>query len=335
MSYESLTDLLGTHHKQLSLVRPIINSPETGERELDEPSLSAPVKEKELGPDTLPIKFTFAPSDTPLGIAAPHTFMHGLFKDGNLYGPYVSNRFESSLPRILAPDSPEWNDPPAFPPRSGNPLIKGLRKLMLVDSLSHGRVWDAFRAKVQVYQTKLLFFEESVIVKTTDPSRFPVKAPLPGVFTEKEARLSIFQENRIYTDYLYDLQGEVVPGSYGLWGGRLVLGDDDDEEEDEETSCEIWAMILEDVGEEVDVTSLSEDEKQEIVSHYREVHKAGVLHGDPDPRHWRRHPAGGFRIIDFDSATVLPPGKKGRALMEDELDLVNSHLVEEDRTWYI
>ncbi|KIR34865.1 hypothetical protein I352_03118 [Cryptococcus deuterogattii MMRL2647] len=119
--------------------------------------------------------------------------------------------------------------------------------------------------------------------------------------------------HREYTEYLYNLQGEVVPGSYGLWGGRLVLGDDDVEEEDEETSCEI----------------------QEIISHYREVQKAGVLHGDPDPRHWRRHPAGGFRIIDFDLATVLPPGKKGRALMEDELDLVDSHLVEEDRTWYI
>lgn len=49
MSYESLKDLLGTHHKQLSLVRPIINSPETSERELDEePSLSGPVKEKEV-----------------------------------------------------------------------------------------------------------------------------------------------------------------------------------------------------------------------------------------------------------------------------------------------
>lgn len=114
---------------------------------------------------------------------------------------------------------------------------------------------------MQVYQTKLLFFEESVIAKTTDPSRFPAKAPLPGVFTDKEARLSIFQENMIYTDYLYDLQGEVVPGSYGLWGGRLVLGDDDDDEEDEETSCEVWVMILEDVGEEVDVTTLSADER--------------------------------------------------------------------------
>ncbi|WVO22914.1 uncharacterized protein IAS62_004257 [Cryptococcus decagattii] len=292
MSYESLTDLLGTHHKQLSLVRPIINSPETRERELDEqPSLSAPVKEKELGPDTLPIKFTFVPSDTPLGIAAPHTFMHGLFKDGNLYGPVPS------------------------PIRK--PTHQGVTKVDV------GRLFKPW-ASLGCFSSE-----------STNPSRFPVKAPLPGVFTEKEARLSIFQENRIYTDYLYDLQGEVVPGSYGLWGGRLVLGDDDDEEEDEETSCEIWVMILEDVGEEVDVTTLSEDEKQEIVSHYREVHKAGVLHGDPDPRHWRRHPAGGFRIIDFDSATVLPRGKKGRAMMEDELDLVNSHLVEEDRTWYI
>ncbi|KAL0249747.1 hypothetical protein I308_103048 [Cryptococcus tetragattii IND107] len=62
MSYESLKDLLGTHHKQLSLVRPIINSPGTSERELDEePSLSAPVKEKELGPDTLPIKLLLPP----------------------------------------------------------------------------------------------------------------------------------------------------------------------------------------------------------------------------------------------------------------------------------
>lgn len=56
--------------------------------------------------------------------------------------------------------------------------------------------------------------------------------------------------HREYTEYLYNLQGEVVPGSYGLWGGRLVLGDDDVEEEDEETSCEMWVMILEDVGKE-------------------------------------------------------------------------------------
>lgn len=29
-----------------------------------------------------------------------------------------------------------------------------------------------------------------------------------------------------------------------------MLGDDDVEEEDEETSCEMWVMILEDVGKE-------------------------------------------------------------------------------------
>lgn len=51
-----------------------------------------------------------------------------------------------------------------------------------------------------MYQTKLLFFEESVIIKITDPSRFPAKAPLPGVFTENIPSIFITYKERWFRD---------------------------------------------------------------------------------------------------------------------------------------
>ncbi|ODO06552.1 hypothetical protein I350_03907 [Cryptococcus amylolentus CBS 6273] len=310
---------------------------------------SHPIKEDDLGPSTLPIYFSFSSTTTPLALSSPHTFMHGLLQDGSLHGPFVAHPSESSLPHIISPSDPSWHGAPALPKRKGDKYIQGLRKLYLDEALSHGQVWDAFKGRLQVYQSKNLIFEEPVIVKTTDPSRFPPKPHMPGMFTETEARRAIFHESKIYTDFQGNLQGSVVPGSYGLWGGRLKFDADDDDEEEEEGGgggdCEVWVMILENCGMPVDVARLSESDKKQILSHYTALHDSGILHGDPDPRHWRYHPDGGIRIIDFDSATVLPThtgkvrmkgdGRKARMMVEDEMDLVKHVLIGDDEHWYV
>ncbi|WVO17697.1 hypothetical protein L204_105395 [Cryptococcus depauperatus] len=288
------------------------------------------VTEVEIGLSKIPIKFVFAPSDIPLAISAPHVFMHGLLADGELHGPFSPNASQETLPRIVEKSDPqdEKNAFSSAPKQDYH--IGGLRKLYVNASLSHGRVWDAFNGKLQKYLKRNMFVEESVIIKMTDPQRFPREAS-HGMFTCWEARKAVFQECEFYSKYLKKLQGEIVPRSYGLWGGRLKLGDEDEEG----LWCEVWTMILEDCGPPVNVATLTDDERNEIVTLYRKLHRHGVLHGDPDPRHWRLHPEGGFRLIDFDSATMLPRGKKAMMAMEDEIELVKNHLIEEDDVWYI
>ena len=54
---------------------------------------------------------------------------------------------------------------------------------------------------------------------------------------------------------------------------------------------------------------------------YRQLHQAGVIHGDVVPRHWLRGEDGKLRLIDFDGATFVGDNQNAK---EMEMDLVET-----------
>ncbi|EIW66118.1 hypothetical protein TREMEDRAFT_72489 [Tremella mesenterica DSM 1558] len=91
----------------------------------------------------------------------------------------------------------------------------------------------------------------------------------------------------------------------GLWGGL-------------QRGKEVWVLVMEDAGEELDLFNsedasvqsyVAEADRAAIVSMYDRLHENGVLHGDVQPRHWRRRLVDksdptAIRFIDFDRAIL-------------------------------
>jgi tRNA A-37 threonylcarbamoyl transferase component Bud32 len=44
--------------------------------------------------------------------------------------------------------------------------------------------------------------------------------------------------------------------------------------------------------------------RREILDLYAQLHRAGVVHNDVAPHHWRRRPSDGICLIDFDSGII-------------------------------
>lgn len=66
----------------------------------------------------------------------------------------------------------------------------------------------------------------------------------------------------------------------------------------------------------------------EIVALYERIHAAGVVHRDPNPRHWRRRTDGRFMLIDFGHAMPIDTETADTAqwLVHDEMSTVRDIL---------
>jgi hypothetical protein len=110
---------------------------------------------------------------------------------------------------------------------------------------SSGAIFDCFRT---VGQTK--------VVKLTTPHIFD-RFKLEGI-DAKWGRVPPLREAQVLSNQLSDLQGSVVPIYYGIYAGvqpvpagsRLKVNE-----------MEVWAAVMEDAGDRVDVQTLTEMDK--------------------------------------------------------------------------
>ncbi|WVQ85697.1 hypothetical protein IAT38_007863 [Cryptococcus sp. DSM 104549] len=220
---------------------------------------------------------------------------------GELHGPWLIPP-DQTLPIILPLSYPSITSISLSASPSG-PIVLGAQR-------SYGRLWEVF--EVLPSSTSLpppthlppptrrkpsaSSVPTRMLAKLASPHVFPC-GPRYYTYSEQEARDAIARERRVMS-LLGELQGTVIPTDFGLWGGVLRTG-----------GCgvarEVWMMLVEDCGESVELDNLTAKEKTTIVRHYKAIHRAGILHRDVELRHWLRHPSGGIRIIDFDSAKVI------------------------------
>ena len=119
--------------------------------------------------------------------------------------------------------------------------------LVLTELISYGAIWDVF-STTQPY----------LLLKLCCPTTFPSAAPSPDPtiseipLLESDARRAIAREIAVYLRLVH-LQGSVIPRYFGTYGGgqAQAQGGRDD----------VWGMVLEDAGEEVDLRRLSWDDK--------------------------------------------------------------------------
>jgi len=224
----------------------------------------------------------------------------------------------------------------------GRPL-----ELRLTSTLAYGHLWDAFRAVLISMTVENEVVESPMIVKMTCPVMFPsgsTRGKYREGYTELEARVAIANEDAIYRTVASKVNRNVVPSYHGLWGGSLRL------DARWPGQREVWVMLLEDCGSAVSADDLSESDRYVcssqlhklpeslspvgqlilwlrssvirnlVVSHYVDLHSAGVVHNDVEARHWLRHPDGGIRIIDFEAAKRVDG--KASELAESEIEEV-------------
>ena len=178
------------------------------------------------------------------------------------------------------------------------------------DRVSGGAVWEAFSVTM-----KTGLKTTDMIAKLVCPPMYPAQAhfdgwghdELFGGYDEPTVRRAINTELGLYAGELACLQGRAVPTLFSIFAGF------DEGEED------VWMVLMENAGAQVDPEMLTALEKYvsakclfpceltrlprriEIISHYHALHSAGVLHCDPEPKHWlQHHPNGPIRIIDFE-----------------------------------
>jgi len=186
---------------------------------------------------------------------------------GKLFGPYIPSPESSSriVPQILSParyyrpDSPELDlaakdhDSPTHP-ATKRPKTGSLASLSLIQSIGSGRLWDAFRASATLFPQNGVEPLESLVFKLACPLLLPSQ-PTNDTYSELQARAAILHEDWIYRGPLKSMQKTLVPAYHGLWGGEWSLEGRSGYERD------VWCCLLEDVGEAVDMGTLSEDGK--------------------------------------------------------------------------
>ncbi|WVQ81997.1 hypothetical protein IAT38_004124 [Cryptococcus sp. DSM 104549] len=223
---------------------------------------------------------------------------------GTLEGPWTLEA-DKSLPSLV-PTAETLNPLTLAQARRCPPFILG-------DQRGQGRLWDVYNAIAAPGPLQVVppdhplapFIQTRALAKLASPPLFPF-GQLDSSYTEAQARDAIVHELEVMGK-LSSLQGSAIPMHGGLWGGLVLAGED----VGRQVFREIWMAVVEDCGEAVDLETLSELDKSTIVSHYRAIHNAGILHNDVVHRHWLRHPSGGIRIIDFDSALVIQDLRRG------------------------
>ena len=119
------------------------------------------------------------------------------------------------------------------------------RNLELGSYLDSGSTWDVFK------------LDHTRVIKLTAPSTFNLSQtqsdPTESQASESEARRNILQEDRLYRTNLVPLIGQIVPRYYGLYGSLA--------KQPSGNTAEVWAMILENAGEEVVIEDLSTADK--------------------------------------------------------------------------
>lgn len=142
--------------------------------------------------------------------------------------------------------------------------------LKLITQLSSGRLWDTFSALLTLplpsssssacdnnNQDKV---KRGVIVKTTCPVTFP-SDPTVELYTESQARRAILTEDRVYRALSEgqhpEVMNQIVPVYHGLWGGVVPMSN----RWGVQAGREIWAMVLEDCGQAVELDGLKRDDK--------------------------------------------------------------------------
>ncbi|RXK37221.1 hypothetical protein M231_05511 [Tremella mesenterica] len=172
-------------------------------------------------------------------------------------------------------------------------------QVILVEMLlSFGAIWDVFRLSPIPNNTSSPF---PLIGKIINVECF--REVVPDVFfghwsregiSRSTLRQNIKNELQILAQ-LSTLSPTLTPKVLGLWGGI-------------QRGKEVWVMIMEDAGEEVMLDN--EKDREAIISMYTRLHQHGILHGDPEIRHWRRPSSPSessappdpskIRMIDFD-----------------------------------
>ncbi|ODO07193.1 hypothetical protein L198_00772 [Cryptococcus wingfieldii CBS 7118] len=140
--------------------------------------------------------------------------------------------------------------------------------------------------------------ESDKVAKLVRLIDFPVEEDVKGSLSQGEIRHGVYREISIIEGPLKNLQGKVIPRCHGPYAGtrtHVRYLDDTDYEE-------WWLFMVENAGECLHGTLLSDEDCKRITSKYHALHKAGVLHCDVEIRHWFRTPSGDIRLINFDRA---------------------------------
>ncbi|WVQ84885.1 hypothetical protein IAT38_007048 [Cryptococcus sp. DSM 104549] len=220
---------------------------------------------------------------------------------GIISGPYPTGQ-ATPLPPLFSEPLPLAGSTLSTRGQQGAVLVLGEKR-------GEGRLWEIFDAKVTTGPTRRDLSHPSLaplaglptIAKLSSPMLFPFGFRPEATYTVEQARSAIAHEQRVM-DRLSALQGSVVPVCGGTWGGTLLAGV---EVEGRQAIWEIWVAVVEDCGQTVEMDDLSDEDKSVIISHYRAIHNAGIIHRDVECRHWLRHASGGIRIVDFDTALFI------------------------------
>ena len=169
--------------------------------------------------------------------------------------------------------------------------------------LGYGALWDVFLLPA----ISLPGVDEPIVLRLCHISSMPTDIYDTSDGWDREAALAAIDvEHVAMSEHLVGLQGRVVPRYYGLWIGSGAS-------DGLFASLQSWAG--QPMGQDEHWTSksderlISEDDQQLIKRHYRELHKAGVVHHDVSKRHWLKHPDGRIFLIDFDTCWLrkIPP----------------------------
>lgn len=111
--------------------------------------------------------------------------------------------------------------------------------------LAYGALWDVFTissdTELPISPNPNTYIngrkaQPRQIVKICCPSALGDGTPRSGGYTSSDARHAIHTEVEYYFAELMELQGDVVPRVYGVYGGVTLDG------------REVWAMVMEHVG---------------------------------------------------------------------------------------
>ncbi|RXK39276.1 hypothetical protein M231_03496 [Tremella mesenterica] len=240
--------------------------------------------------------------------------LHGPIDIQRLQGqglPTLTHPPDSKLPRLDHRDTKSSRLDANNPVKSSEYIFRP-QSLILGEVISNGALWDVFRVTVPAHLPQPPFpligkvltidcFEVTVTPSTKwDPT---ARAEI----SQSEAREHIRTEYQVLTK-LANITPPVIPKIIGLWGGI-------------QRGKEVWVMVMEDVGNQLNEGVGSDDSHYDsretnreenrtvILNLYDRLHENGILHGDVQVRHWRRrvddrNDPSAIRLIDFDRAIL-------------------------------
>lgn len=158
---------------------------------------------------------------------------------GPLPWPHIPT--ESSLPSLFGQVC--WK-PGETAKREGDTDVANLR---VTETCGQGAIWNAFRlTSVSTSRTRL-------VLKLSIPGLFPSTSGPTDEYNRSDALHAIKRDLDIVSHLSHlGLGGTVVPLVHGIYAGRCE-------------GMEVWGMLMEDGGEEVEVTRLSASSKWVII----------------------------------------------------------------------